>query len=79
MCAPTRVANTAGNDRLSQRLDEWIDWSRATNKWDHDWLATVNRSGGIDALFNHRMTWVHTPGALPTKVMHLYISKAIFV
>jgi hypothetical protein len=79
MRASTGIPNTAGNNRLSQCLYERVDWPGASDQRDDDWFAPIHRAGGIDTLFDHRVTRIYTPRALSTEVMHLNIGEAIVI
>jgi hypothetical protein len=77
VCASTGIANAAGHDRLTQCFDEWVNRSRAADEWDDDRFTAIDGASRVDTLFDHRVSWINTPGALATEVMHLNISKTM--
>ena len=79
MCASTRIANSTRHDWLTQCFDKWVDRSRAADKRYDNWFTSVDGAGRVDTLFDHRMSRIHTPGALAAEVMHLDIGEAIVV
>ena len=79
MCTSTWIANSTRHDRLTQCFDEWVNRSRAADEWYDNWFTPVDGAGRVDTLFDHRVPWIHTPGALAAEVMHLDIGEAIVV
>ena len=77
MCTSTRIANSTRHDRLTQCFDKWVNRSRAADERYDNGFTSVDGSGRVDTLFDHRMSWIHTPGALAAEVMHLNISKTM--